>query len=75
MSKKKTIFIRCSKVAPKRWKIEQRRKFLWIFEFWQKGAPSLGLDKEFYSNKQVAKKDSNRKAQKQGVGKVTVLNE
>ena len=74
MNKKKTIFIRCSKVAPKRWKIEQRRKFLWIFEFWQKGAPSLGLDKEFYSNKQVAKTAINTKAQKLGVRTVTVFN-
>jgi hypothetical protein len=51
---KKRIFIRCRKVAPKRYLIEQRRKFLWFWEFWQKGSPTLGL-KTYYSSKLTAK--------------------
>lgn len=72
--KKKKVIIRVKKVAPKRWMIEQRRKFLWIFEFWQKGCPSLGLEKVFYSNKQVVKTAINSKAQKLGVQTVTIFN-
>ena len=73
MKKKKTVVIRVSKVAPKRWLIEQRRKFLWLWEFWQKGCPTLGLNK-FYSNKQVVKTAINSKAQKLGVQTVTIFN-
>ena len=54
MKRKKTVIIRVSKVAPKRYLIEQRRKFLWFWEFWQKGCPTLGL-KQFYSSKLTAK--------------------
>ena len=54
MKKKKQMFIRVRKVAPKRYLIEQRRKFLFFWEFWQKGCPSLGL-KKFYSSKLTAK--------------------
>lgn len=54
MKKQKDVVIRVRKVAPKRYLIEQRRKFLWFWEFWQQGCPTLGL-KKFYANKQVAK--------------------
>lgn len=72
MKKKKTVVIRVSKVAPKRWLIEQRRKFLWLWEFWQKGCPTLGLNK-FYSNKQVCKTVINVKAEQKGVRPVVIF--
>lgn len=63
MEKKKPIIIRCRKVAPKRFLIEQRRKFLWLWEFWQKGCPALGL-KKYYSSKLTAKTAVYTKAEK-----------
>lgn len=47
--KQKTIVIRVTKVANKRFLIEQRRKFMFFWTFFQKGAPSLGLGKYFSS--------------------------
>lgn len=70
--KKKIIVIRVKKVAPKRWMIEQKRKFLWLWEFWQKGCPALGL-KHFYANKQVAKTAISVKAQQKNVRTVTIF--
>lgn len=61
--KKKSVIIRVTKVAPKRYLIEQRRRFLWLWEFWQKGCPTLGL-KKFYANKQVVKTAVNAHAEK-----------
>lgn len=54
MKKKKDVIIRVTKVAPKRFLIEQRRKFLWFWHFWQNGCPTLGLN-TYYSSKQTAK--------------------
>ena len=53
MKKKKQVIFRVKKVAPKRYLVEQRRRFL-FWHFWQKGCPALGI-KKFYANKQVAK--------------------
>ena len=64
--KKKDIFIRIRRVAPKRYQIEQKRKFLWFWEFWQKGCPSLNL-KEFYSSKLTAKTAIQTHAEKKNV--------
>ena len=46
---KKTIVLKVTKVAPKRFLIEQRRKFMFFWTFFQKGAPTLGLGKYFSS--------------------------
>ena len=45
--------IRVTKVANKRFLIEQRRKFMFFWTFFQKGAPTLGLGK-YLSSRQVA---------------------
>lgn len=70
--KKKIIVIRVKKVAPKRFLIEQRRKFLWLWEFWQKGCPSLGLNK-YYSSKLTAKTAINAKADKNNVQPIIII--
>lgn len=72
MKKKKQIFIRVRKVAPKRFLIEQRRKFLWFWQFWQKGCPSLGL-KKYYASKLVAKTAIYAKAEKKDVQPVVII--
>jgi len=69
---KKTVVIRVKKVAPKRLLIEQRRKFLWFWQFWQKGCPSLGLN-TYYSNKQVCKTAIHAKAEKKNVRPVILF--
>lgn len=61
--KKKDIVIRVTRVAPKRYLIEQRRKFMWFWQFWQKGCPTLGLQK-YYSSKLTAKTAVYSKAEK-----------
>lgn len=61
--KKKQIVIRVRKIAPKRYLVEQRRKFL-FWRFFQKGCPTLGL-KKYYANKQVAKTAIYAAAEKQ----------
>ena len=63
---KKRMVIRISRVAPKRYLIEQKRKFLWFWEFWQKGCPSLDL-KKFYSSKLTAKTAITTHAKKKDV--------
>lgn len=70
--RKKTVFIRCRKVAPRRYLIEQRRKFLFFWHFWQKGCPSLGL-KMFYANKQVAKTAIHSHAEKRNVRPIIIF--
>ncbi len=72
MKKKKTIVIRIRKVAPKRFLIEQKRKFLWFWEFWQKGCPSLGLN-QYYASKLTAKTAINSKAEKKNVRPVVII--
>lgn len=70
--KKKVVVIRVRKVAPKRFLIEQRRKFLWLWQFWQEGCPTLGL-KKYYANKQVCKTAINARAEKMGVRTITIF--
>jgi hypothetical protein len=70
--KKKTIIIRVKKIAPKRFLIEQKRKFLWFWEFWQKGCPTLGL-KKLYATKLAAKTAIQSKADKKGVRTVIIF--
>ena len=72
MDKKKQIFIRVRKVAPKRYLIEQRRKFLWFWQFWQKGCPTLGLNK-FYSSKLTAKTAIKAKADKKNIQPIIII--
>lgn len=72
MDKKKQIFIRVRKVAPKRYLIEQRRKFLWFWQFWQKGCPSLGLNK-FYSSKLTANTAIKAKADKKNIQPIIII--
>lgn len=72
MKKKKIVVIRVRKVAPKRFLIEQRRKFLWFWQFWQKGCPSLGLNK-FYCSKLTAKTAIHAKADKKNVQPVIII--
>lgn len=70
--KKKAIVIRVRKIAPKRFLIEQKRKFMWLWEFWQQGCPSLGLSK-FYATKLAAKTAIHAKAEKKGVRTVLIF--
>jgi len=72
MKKKRTIVIRVRKVAPKRFLIEQRRKFLWLWQFWQKGSPSLGL-KTYYSSKLTTKTAIHAKAEKLNVQPIIIF--
>lgn len=69
---KKQMFIRVRKIAPKRFLIEQRRKFLWFWQFWQKGCPYLGLNK-YYSSKLTAKTAITAKAQKKNVQPIIII--
>ena len=71
--KKNEVVIRVTKVAPKRYLIEQRRKFLWFWQFWQKGCPTLGL-KKFYSSKLTVKTAVNAKAEKKNVRTIIIFN-
>ena len=68
----KTVVIRVRKVAPKRFLIEQRRKLLWLWEFWQKGCPTLGLNK-FYQSKLTAKTAIQARAEKKGVRPIVII--
>ena len=70
--KQKTIYVRARKVAPKRYLIEQRRKFLWFWEFWQKGCPTLGLGK-YMSSKQAIKTAVQTKAEKKNLRPVLII--
>ena len=70
--KKKTIVFRVKKIAPKRFLVEQKRKFMWFWEFWQKGCPSLGL-KTFYATKLAAKTAIQTKAEKKGVRTIIIF--
>lgn len=72
MGKTKDVFIRVRKVAPKRYLIEQKRKFLFFWEFWQKGAPTLGLN-TYYSSKLTAKTAVYTHAEKKGVRPVLMF--
>ena len=72
MKKKKDVIIRVRKVAPKRFLIEQKRTFLWFWQFWQKGCPSLGLQK-YYSSKLTAKTAIQAKADKKGRRPVIII--
>ncbi len=71
MKKKKVIVLRVRKLAPKRFLIEQRRRFL-FWHFWAKGCFSLGLNK-FYSSKLTAKTAINAKAEKKNVQPVIII--
>ncbi len=42
MSKKKIMF-RITKIAPKRYMIEQQHRYLWFLRIWAKGSFDLGL--------------------------------
>ena len=72
MKKKKVVVIRVRRLAPKRFLIEQRRKFLWLWQFWQKGCPTLGLNK-YYSSKLTAKTAIQSKADKKNVQPVIII--
>ena len=63
--KKKQIVIRVTRLAPKRYMIEQKRRLLWLWEFWQQGSPTLGLRK-FYSSRLTAKTAIQCRADKAG---------
>jgi len=71
--KKKRVFVRVRKVAPKRFLVEQKRKFLWLWEFWMQGCPTLGLNK-FYSSKLTAKTAIHAKAEKKHMAAVIIFN-
>lgn len=64
MKQKKRIF-RIKKVAPKRYSVEVRRKFMFFWSFWMKGDVRYGLSK-FYANFQVAETAIKAKARKHG---------
>lgn len=70
--KKKDIVIRVRKLAPKRFLIEQRRKFLWFWQFWQKGCPTLGLN-TYYSSKLTAQTAINAKARSKNVRPIIII--
>ena len=70
--RKKKVVIRVRKTAPKRFLIEQRRRFLWLWEFWQKGSPTLGLNK-YYSSKLTAKTAIHARADKKNVQPVIII--
>lgn len=53
MAKKKSIVIRIIKVATRRYKIEEQKRFL-FWKYWTKGSPTLGLPK-FFSRKNEAR--------------------
>ena len=72
MDKKKTVYVRVRKVAPKRFLIEQRRRFLWLWEFWQRGCPTLGLNK-YYSSKLTARTAIYANAEKRGIRPVVFI--
>lgn len=72
MSKKKIVVIRVRRIAAKRYLIEQRRKFLWFWQFWMQGCPSLGLNK-YYSSKLTAKTAINARAEKKNVQPVIII--
>ena len=69
---KRRVVIRVRRVAPKRFLIEQRRRFLWLWEFWQKGSPTLGLNK-YYSSKLTAKTAIQARAEKKNVQPVIII--
>jgi hypothetical protein len=71
--KKKQIIIRVRKIAPKRYLIEQRRKFLWLWQFFQKGCPTLGL-KKFYSSVLTAKTAIKAHAERKNMQAVIIIN-
>lgn len=70
--KKKKIFIRVRKVAPKRYLIERRRRILGLWEFWQEGCSTLGLSK-FYSSTLTATTAIKSKADKKNVQPVIII--
>lgn len=73
MKKQKTIIIRAHKVAPRRYLLEQKRKFLWLWEFWQKGVPTLGL-KPYMANKQAIKTAVHAKAEQKNIRPILIIN-
>lgn len=68
---KKKIIIRVTRVAPKRFLIEQRRKFMFFWSFFQKGSPTLGLNK-FYSSKLTAQTAITARARKKSLQAVII---
>jgi len=68
---KKTVVIRVKKVAPKRFQIEQRRRFL-FWHFFQKGCFCLNLS-PYYSTKLAAKTAIQSKGEKKGVRTVILF--
>ena len=72
MDKKKTVYVRVRKIAPKRFLIEQRRKFMFFWEFWQKGCPTLRL-KKYYSSKQTARTAIYANAEKHDIRPVVFI--
>lgn len=68
---KKRIIIRIRRVAPKRFLIEQRRRFL-FWHFYQKGCPTLRLNK-YYSSKLTAQTAIHAKAEKKNVIPVVII--
>ncbi len=71
MKEKKVVVLRVRKVAPKRFLLEQRRKFLFFWQFWQKGSPSLGLSK-YYASKLAVKTAIHVRSEKKNVRPVTI---
>lgn len=71
-NKQKTVVVRAHKIAPRRYLLEQKRKFLWFWEFWQKGVPTLGLGK-YMDNKQVIKTAVYARAQKKNIRPILII--
>ena len=69
---KRRVVIRVRRVAPKRFLIEQRRRFLWLWEFWQKGSPTLGLNK-YYSSKLTARTAIYSRAEKKDIQPIVII--
>ena len=72
MKKQKTIYVRATKVANKRYLIEQRRTFMWKWVFWQKGCPTLGIGK-YLSSKQAVKNAVQTKAAAKNLRPVIII--
>ena len=60
------MVLRVTRLAPKRFLIERKRKFLWIWSFWEKGCYLLGLNK-YYSSKLTAETAIATRARKKNV--------
>lgn len=67
----KSIMVRIRKSAPGRYLVEQRRRFL-FWHFWQKGCPTLRLNK-YYSSIPIAKDAIRSKSKKRNVSATIII--